>query len=258
MLTGGNAAGLAARCAAVLAAVIIAASAAGTASASNAAVIPLRSELSTGSFVNLTISANTTVVSASGGVVKHDVSGYSNYTATSVNSTSYIARLTSGDYNPPEGIYNTVTFNFTGLFNATSMSGVPIPYLNTTLIDSLNTTKAVSYGTFDYHSRTVPMEKVRDGVLKEGHYTVTSRVVEFDTYSGVVLSSVVHLVFNTTAGGGGVQYVNETGTLNATSFAMGAPHAPASLPYLPILTIVVISAAASGAAAVIVRRRRHL
>lgn len=258
MFTGGNAAGLPAKCAAVLAAVIIAASAAGTASASNAGVIPLRNELSTGSFVNITISANTTVVSGSGGVINHIISYYSNYTATSVNSTSYLARLTSGDYNAQAGTYNTITLNFTGLFNATSKSGVPIPYLNSTLVDSLNTTKSVSYGTFDYHSHTVPMEKVRTGVLKEGQSTVTGEVVEFDTYSGVVLSSEVHLVFNTTAGGGGVQYVNETGTLNATSFAMGTANAPAPLPYPLILTIVVIAAAASGAAAVIVRRRRRL
>lgn len=228
----------------------------GSAIAASGGVIPLQTELRVGAYVNISISSVSTSL-AGPGALPFKYTASENETVISMNSSAYTISTELVENTTP----STLTFNSTGGFTPANST---FPYFNNANlyyfggIYTPEGTYIFSNGTYDFNGQRLPMEKVVINNRPLGNFSVTHFVIEFDSYSGIMLNLTYQMIQNSSLASPGVLYSNGSNTLSATNMTMVNPAHGSSEGYLFTAVVVVIVAAVAAGGVFALRKRRRI
>lgn len=237
-------------------AVLITLSAAQQALAAPGTVIPLQSELKVGSYVNMSFSS----VSQSASRLASfplNYTGYENETVTYVNSSSYNIRNHLVESSTPSSFNVNSTGNFTP-------EDTPFPYFNNTNLYypggsyTSSGTYKFSNGTYDFNGHLVPMEKVVIRNWSVLNSTMPLSILEFDSYSGILLNFSYETIQNSSPGNTSAVYTNGTTILTATNLTMVSSAHGSTGEYSLAAAIIVIVALVAVVGIFTVRNRKRI
>ena len=176
-------------------------------------VTPLQSEITVGSFANLSLAASV-VTTGNSSSSSELINAFLNDTITFVNSTAFTVRGTICTVSDSGAVTSSSVAYATGSF---ASNNPPFPYFNDEYVAGMIAEKNVSFGNYDFHGQSLPMEKVVTANLSAPGIMFTQQVLQFDSASGILLNFTYRSVQPAAYS---ISYVNGSSTLTATNVIM--------------------------------------